>query len=130
MKKTAIFALLALCLSASAVEPAPAQAIACDPSAILPWTLQYVTAQYGTTGDHCYPVLGLWACYYGDGRLAALVRSPSTAKVQQQYCSGVSDWYNCPLEGSGACVLTARVRCGGLVGINWRDQCSRIAPVM
>lgn len=127
MKKTVIFALLALCLTVETVaEPAPAQATACDPTSILPWTLQYVASNYGVGGDHCEPGFGVWLCYYANGQLAALVRSPSAAKTQLQYCSGVSDWYNCPI--GGACVLTAYVRCGGLVGVNWRDQCSRFAP--
>lgn len=126
MKKTVIFTLLALCLTAT-TEPEPAQATACDPTSILPGMLQYVAHNYGVDGSHCSPFFGAWACYYADGRLAALVQYPTAAKVQQQYCSGVSDWFNCPLNG-GQCVLVARVRCGGLVGINWRDQCARFAP--
>lgn len=127
MKKTAIFALLALCLTVETVEPGPVQAAACDPTSILPWTLMYVAANYGVSGANCAPFFGGWLCRYANGAPAALVQYPTTAKVQKLYCSEVSDWYNCPLSGS-QCVLTARVRCGGLVGINWREQCSRFAP--
>lgn len=127
MKKTVIFALLTLCLSATAVEPKPVQATACDPTAIGAWTLQYVAAQYGVDGSYCYRLMGsVFACNYVNGAIAALVQIPTTAKTQAIFCSQVSDWYNCPLSGTG-CVLTARVRCSGFVGVNWRDQCSRSA---
>lgn len=95
----------------------------CDQLGFIPNTLTYVAAQYGVTGSYCYQAYpNLWACNYGDGTLAALITAPTLQT--QKFCSKTYLWYNCPRSGSG-CVPAAYVTCGAVLGINWRDQCSR-----